>query len=84
MQKILQTEFDLQNLSNEEIIRMGYAVQGDALTVFNDRAGQPKLENIIDELEADLHLSQEEKEELQSKLEDLEDEIAELKAELNK
>lgn len=83
MQKILETEFDLQNLSNEEIIRMGYAVQGDALTVFNDRAGQPKLESIIDDLEADLHLSQEEKEELQQRIDELEDELENLKEELN-
>jgi hypothetical protein len=80
--KILETEFDVANYSNEEIIRIGFALTGDALMVFNDRAGQPKLEAVIEQLESDLHLSQEEKEELQMRVEELEDEILELKGEI--
>lgn len=82
MIKILTEENEIKNYTNEELVRMGFALSGDALMAFNDRAGQPKLEAVIDDLESDLHLCQEEKEELQSRIEELEDEIADLKEQL--
>lgn len=67
--KILETEHDIQNYTNEEIIRMGFALRGDALHAFNNRANHDELSAEVDEL--------------QSKVAELEEEIDDLQNQLN-